>query len=99
MHMPQSGVSIRPRSAVIQSPVSPLIARRAFLKGGLLAAGAVFGCSLQGCESDAFSIPCLGPAPPPKPVSGVKYIRASEIGCALDCNLSNGRNKYTGGTA
>jgi hypothetical protein len=29
----------------------------------------------------------------------VKYIRASEIGCALDCNLRNGRNKYTGGTA
>lgn len=27
------------------------------------------------------------------------YIRASEIGCALDCNLENGRNKYTGGTA
>jgi len=27
------------------------------------------------------------------------YIRASEIGCALDCDLSNGRNKYTGGAA
>jgi hypothetical protein len=27
------------------------------------------------------------------------YIRASEIGCALDCNLKNGRNKYTGGAA
>lgn len=27
------------------------------------------------------------------------YIRASEIGCALDCNLQNGRNRYTGGTA
>ena len=25
------------------------------------------------------------------------YIRASEIGCALDCDLRNGRNKYTGG--
>ncbi|MGB0107451.1 MAG: hypothetical protein WBP52_03025, partial [Terriglobales bacterium] len=27
------------------------------------------------------------------------YIRASEIGCALDCDLRNGRNKYTGGLA
>lgn len=27
------------------------------------------------------------------------YIRASEIGCALDCNLENGRNKHTGGAA
>jgi hypothetical protein len=27
------------------------------------------------------------------------YLRASEIGCALDCDLRNGRNKYTGGSA
>jgi hypothetical protein len=27
------------------------------------------------------------------------YIRASEIGCALDCDLRNGRNKRTGGAA
>jgi hypothetical protein len=27
------------------------------------------------------------------------YIRASEIGCALDCKLETGRNKYTGGQA
>ncbi|HEV2709942.1 MAG TPA: glycosyl hydrolase family 28 protein [Edaphobacter sp.] len=27
------------------------------------------------------------------------YLRASEIGCALDCNLENGRNKYKGGAA
>jgi hypothetical protein len=27
------------------------------------------------------------------------YIRASEIGCALDCDLRNGCNKYTGGAA
>ena len=91
--------SSRPRSALTQSPVSPLIARRAFLKTGLLAAGAAFGCGLLGCESDAFSIPCLGPAPPPKAVSGMSYIRASEIGCALDCDLRNGRNKHTGGAA
>jgi hypothetical protein len=33
------------------------------------------------------------------PVAGMTYIRASEIGCALDCSLENGRNKYTGGVA
>ncbi|MGC2476930.1 MAG: hypothetical protein WA485_21520 [Candidatus Sulfotelmatobacter sp.] len=27
------------------------------------------------------------------------YIRASEIGCALDCDLRTGRNKHTGGAA
>jgi hypothetical protein len=27
------------------------------------------------------------------------YIYASKIGCALDCNLENGANKYTGGAA
>jgi hypothetical protein len=97
--MPQPGASSRPRSSVTQSPVSPQIARRAFLKTGLLAAGAAFGCSFLGCESDAFSIPCLGPAAPPKAVPGMTYIRASEIGCALDCDLRNGRNKHTGGAA
>jgi hypothetical protein len=29
----------------------------------------------------------------------MKYIRASEIGCALDCDLSTGRNKHHGGAA
>jgi hypothetical protein len=29
----------------------------------------------------------------------MSYIRASEIGCALDCNLRTGHNKYTGGDA
>ena len=27
------------------------------------------------------------------------YVRASEIGCALDCDLNDGHNKYTGGAA
>ena len=27
------------------------------------------------------------------------YIRASQIGCALDCDLRNGRNKHSGGAA
>ncbi len=65
---------------------------------GLLTAGSAFGCSLVGCDSE-FVIPCLGPASEPVPVAGMTYIRASKIGCALDCNLENGRSKYTGGAA
>jgi hypothetical protein len=76
-----------------------LIDRRGFLKASLLAAGSAVGCSLLGCDSSEFVIPCLGPAPALPPVPGITYIRASEIGCALDCNLENGRNKYTGGAA
>jgi len=77
----------------------PLIDRRTFLKAGIMAAGSAFGASLIGCDSAGFAIPCLGPAPPPTPVPGMTYIRASDIGCALDCDLRNGRNKYTGGFA
>ena len=76
-----------------------LIDRRRFIqKASLLAAGSAFGCSLMGCDSE-FVIPCLGPAPAPTPVSGMTYVRASEIGCALDCDLRNGRNKHSGGVA
>ena len=76
-----------------------LIDRRCFVKQAiLLAAGSAFGRELMGCGIET-SIPCLGPATPPAPVPGMTYIRASEIGCALDCNLENGRNKYTGGGA
>jgi Endopolygalacturonase len=76
-----------------------LITRRRFFKqAGLLAAGSAFGYSLTGCGSELY-IPCLGPAAAPVPVAGMTYIRASEIGCALDCDLENGRNKHTGGSA
>jgi hypothetical protein len=75
------------------------INRRAFLKTSILAAGSAFGGSLIGCDSGGFSIPCLGPASAPTPVAGMTYIRASEIGCALDCDLRTGHNKYTGGAA
>jgi hypothetical protein len=89
----------RPRRALACTAARPLIDRRAFLKTGLFAAGAAFGGSLISCDSAGFSIPCLGPAPAPTAVPGMTYIRASEIGCALDCDLRNGRNKFTGGTA
>jgi hypothetical protein len=65
---------------------------------GVLAAGSAFGNSLLGCNSE-LDIPCLGPAAAPVPIAGMTYIRASEIGCVLDCNLKTGRNKYTGGAA
>jgi hypothetical protein len=87
------------RHALTRNVANPLIDRRAFLKSGIFAAGAAFGCSLMSCDSAGFSIPCLGPAPAPTPVPGMTYIRASEIGCALDCDLRNGRNKFTGGSA
>lgn len=73
--------------------------RRQFVrKAGFLAVGSALACCFEGCDS-GFSIPCLGPAPPPTPVPGMTYIRASEIGCALDCDLRTGRNKHTGGVA
>ncbi len=73
--------------------------RNFIMKAGLLAAGSAFGCPLLGCGTIHFDIPCLGPAAAPVPVPGMTYIRASQIGCALDCDLSSGRNKHTGGAA
>ncbi|HZZ40418.1 MAG TPA: glycosyl hydrolase family 28 protein [Acidobacteriaceae bacterium] len=69
------------------------------MKAGLLAAGSAIGGPLLGCAESQTDIPCLGPAAAPTPVSGMSYIRASEIGCALDCDLGNGRNKYRHGAA
>jgi hypothetical protein len=74
--------------------------RRSFAKiASLLAAGSAFGSSLVGCSEFNFEIPCLGLAPAPATIPGMTYIRASDLGCALDCDLSNGRNKHTGGRA
>lgn len=97
--MQEYDASSRPKRAVPSRAVRRLIDRRAFLKAGLVAAGSAFGSGLIGCDSAGFSIPCLGPASAPTPIPGMTYIRASEIGCALDCDLRNGRNKYTGGAA
>jgi hypothetical protein len=78
---------------------SPLDRRRFLLNAGFAAAGSVIGSSLLSCAhvTDGTFIPCLGPAAAPSPVPGMTYIRASEIGCALDCDLEWGYNKYTMG--
>ena len=74
--------------------------RRRFVKrAGLAVAGSAFGSSFFGCSSIVVEIPCLGPAAAPVPVPGMTYIRASQLGCALDCNLATGKNKHTGGSA
>lgn len=78
---------------------TPMNRRRFIQNAGLLAAGSAFGWPLIGCNNSQFTIPCLGPASPPSGVPGMTYIRASEIGCALDCNLTTGLNKHTGGAA
>ena len=81
-------------------PCSPSIDRRRFLKAaGMFAAASAVGSRVTGCGVTQVEIPCLGPAEPPTPVPGMTYIRASEIGCALDCDLATGRHKQTGGRA
>lgn len=76
------------------------ISRRSFVvKSGLLALGSALGSPLLGCGESVTEIPCLGPAAAPVQIPGMTYIRASEIGCALDCDVRTGKNKYTGGHA
>lgn len=78
------------------------MSRRRFVRSAaLLAAGTAFGQELMGCGSVSpkLVIPCLGAASPPTPAAGMTYIRASEIGCALDCDLTTGLNKYKPGPA
>ena len=77
----------------------PLDRRRFVRNAGLFAAGSALGGSMLGCGSSELYIPCLGPAAAPTPIPGMTYIRASQIGCALNCNLENGRHKLTGGAA
>ena len=77
-----------------------LIDRRSFVTSGPVRCRLRLGWSILGCAADyEIVLPCLGPALPPVPIAGMTYIWASQIGCALDCDLSNGRNKNTGGPA
>ncbi len=77
-----------------------LIDRRSFVgRAGLLAAGSAFGFSFTGCSTIDLEMPCLAVAPAPAALPGTTFIKASQIGCALDCSLATGNNKYTGGPA
>ena len=78
-----------------------MISRRSFVaRAGIVAAGSALSSPLIiGCSDYSLEIPCLGPAAATTPVSGMNYVRASAIGCALDCDLSTGRNKHHGGAA
>lgn len=83
-----------------QSCGRPSITRRRFLANAGLSIGAsALGEWILGCSDYQLEIPCLGPAAAPNPVSGMTYVRASQIGCALDCDLATGRNKYKSGPA
>lgn len=82
------------------------LSRRGFVRNiSLATAGSALGCSLLGCaENEIYPIgPCAVESQFSRPgasvVPGMTYIRASQIGCALDCDLSTGRNKLTGGAA
>lgn len=76
------------------------IDRRSFLaRTGLLAAGSAMGASCVGCDTVNLEMPCLSVAPAPPVLPGTTVIHASKIGCALDCNLATGNNKFTGGPA
>lgn len=77
-----------------------LINRRSFVRNaGLLVASCGFLEELNACGYFVSEIPCIAPAPARVPIAGMTYIRASEIGCALDCDLTTGHSKHGGGPA
>jgi hypothetical protein len=65
----------------------------------MVIAGSTCGSSLMACATVDYELPDLGSANPPAPVPGMTYLRASEIGCALDCDLRTGRHLIHGGEA
>src|SRR5260370_4033015 len=75
--------------------------RRSFgRRAGMVAAGSALSCSV-GCGPNEFYavLPCLDVVALPPWAGAMTFIKAAEIGCALDCDLSTGRNKVTGGAA
>jgi hypothetical protein len=83
-----------------------VLSRRGFVRDATLAAaGSALSGFLAGCgPNEIMSIgPCAvesGLAQSSAPtIPNTTYIRASQIGCALDCDLTTGLNKATGGAA
>ena len=76
------------------------INRRRFLKStGYAAAGAALGAPHVGCGSILIpAAECAVPATVTR-VPGMRYVVASEIGCALDCDLTTGLRKPSGTAA
>jgi hypothetical protein len=83
-----------------------VLSRRGFVRTATLAtAASAFPGSLLGCGPN--EIEPIGPCAAesglsqsgPSSIPNTTYIRASEIGCALDCDLSTGLNISTGGAA
>jgi hypothetical protein len=73
------------------------VRRAGFVAAGSALSGSVLGCAANEIYSD---VPCLTLASTPVlPGGSMAYIKASEIGCALDCDLGTGLNKHTGGPA
>ena len=64
-------------------------------------AGSAIPLTAIGCAANQIypGIPCLAEVAAPVPVAGMTYVRASQIGCALDCDLETGLNPHTGRAA
>ena len=76
--------------------------RRNFVRNlSFVSAASALGGSSLGCAANQIynDVPCLALATVPAPAGNMTYIKASEIGCALDCDLGTGLNKKTGGAA
>ncbi|HEY3840737.1 MAG TPA: glycosyl hydrolase family 28 protein [Bryobacteraceae bacterium] len=76
--------------------------RRNFVRNlSFVTAASTLGGSSLGCAANQIynDVPCLALATVPAPAGNMTYLQASEIGCALDCDLGTGLNKKTGGAA
>ena len=83
-----------------------VLSRRGFVRNASLAtAASAFPSSLLGCGANEITSigPCAvesGLAQSSAPaIPNTTYLRASQIGCALDCDITTGLNKSTGGAA
>lgn len=78
------------------------LSRRAFLGKAAMAGAAAAAMPIAtGCADTqrVTAIPCLAKVDAPTPLPGMRYLRASEIGCALNCDLSSGEEIHGGGSA